>query len=369
MELVFNGTRFETHRYLIKRFKKWAVISPKLRPGSIMTVTGTASSEDFGRMLRVLYATTLEGPFEFDTPTLVAALHIATDYEYPALRDYAIRHLERAELTAIKRIEVARRFGLLSWVEPAYWDLCNRDESITEEEASILGISAFVRVANIREKEQRRRGRGIDAEREEETSKLGGPKLDNVNVNEGTVALPPLSADKGHPKELPGPSRSTESQNTDTEATGSNGVQAQTETPETEPQPSFMAIEMSQMTTYISGFIGKKIVGLAAPGCSCSYESARRPNGQIERIPSQCMLPACAVLAFKNLQTEQLAHKRSIRDLQSVVDELRVMSKPELGHTGRQEVNAPGQAASPMHEEVQVMLSELLQKGPRNWTT
>ncbi|CAE6470864.1 unnamed protein product [Rhizoctonia solani] len=223
MELVFNGTRFETHRYLIKRFKKWAAINPELRPGSTMYVTGTASPEDFGRMLRVLYATTLEGPFEFDTPTLVSALHVATDYEYPALRDYAIRLLERAELPAIKRIEIARRFGLPSWEEPAYWDLCNRDESITEEEASILGISAFVRVANIREKEQRRRGREIDLEREEEVSKLEDRKLGNFNASEEIVALAPSSDDKELQKELSYISRSTESQNTDTEATGSNG--------------------------------------------------------------------------------------------------------------------------------------------------
>ncbi|KAG8762150.1 hypothetical protein FRC11_010844, partial [Ceratobasidium sp. 423] len=138
-----NGTRFETHRYLIKRFKKWRDLNPKLQPGSVVTITGTASSDDFCRMLRVLYATTLEGPFEFDTSTLISTLHIATEYEYPALRNYVIRHLEQVELTAIKRIEIARKFNLPSWEKPAYVDLCNRDEVITEEEANILGMAAF----------------------------------------------------------------------------------------------------------------------------------------------------------------------------------------------------------------------------------
>ncbi|CAE7191694.1 unnamed protein product [Rhizoctonia solani] len=167
MELVVNGTRFETHRYLVKRFKKWRDPTLKLQPGSSMTVTGTASSEDFLRMFRVLYATTLEGPFEFDISTLLSSLHIATEYEYPVLRDYAIRHLERAKLTAIKRIEVARKFNLPSWEKPAYIDLCSRDEAISEEEANILGMAAFVGVAKIREREQRRRGREVDTEQEE----------------------------------------------------------------------------------------------------------------------------------------------------------------------------------------------------------
>ncbi|KAL5641253.1 hypothetical protein ACGC1H_001663 [Rhizoctonia solani] len=165
MELIHNGTRFETHGYLIKRFKKWRDLSHKLGPDSSMTVTGTASPEDFLRMFRVLYAITLEGPFEFDISTLVSSLHIATEYEYPALRNHAIRHLERAELTAIKRIEIACNFHLLSWEKPAYVDLCNRDEVITEEEANILGIAAFVRVAKTRERERTEASRKQDRRR------------------------------------------------------------------------------------------------------------------------------------------------------------------------------------------------------------
>ncbi|KAG8696263.1 hypothetical protein FRC11_000868 [Ceratobasidium sp. 423] len=196
MELIVDGTRFETHRYLIKRFKKWRDTSPNLQFGSTMTVTGTVSSEDFGRMFKVLYATMLEGPFEFDTPTLVSALHIATEYDYPALRKYAIRHLERAELTAIKRIELARKFGLASWEKPAYVELCSRDEAITEVEANILGMAAFVRVAKIREKEQRRRTRE-DVERELKTADSEKPEVESMKKDTAN-RQPPLS--NGEPK-------------------------------------------------------------------------------------------------------------------------------------------------------------------------
>ncbi|CAE6462925.1 unnamed protein product [Rhizoctonia solani] len=184
MNLIVNGIRFETHRYLIKRFKKWGDLS-KLGPGprACIVIMGGASAEDFMRMLRVLYSTTLEGPFEFDIPTLVSSLQIATEYEYPALRNYAIKHLKRAELTAIKRIEIARKFDLPSWEKPAFMDLCNRDESITEEEANILGVAAFLRVTEIREREQRRRGSRVDVEREGKAIKS---ELAEVDLNQGT---------------------------------------------------------------------------------------------------------------------------------------------------------------------------------------
>ncbi|CUA77420.1 hypothetical protein RSOLAG22IIIB_02433 [Rhizoctonia solani] len=352
MELVFNGTRFETHRYLIKRFKKWTNITSKLQSDSVMTITGTASSEDFGRMLKVLYSTTLEGPFEFDTQTLVSALHIATDYGYPTLRDYTIRQLERTQLTAIKRIEIARKFGLPSWEEPAYLDLCNRDEPITEEEASVLGLAAFVRVAKIREKEQRRRGKAVDAGQEEEA-----PKSKVENVNEVTISS--LPGDQEPPKEIHHPSGSAESQTTgSTGATDSDGAQDSVKTSESESQPSFLDIEVTKKVTYNTGGKPRIQVGLPVPGCSCSYKELFGPKSSCP-----CMLPACAVSAFKHIQVEQLAHKRSITDLQSSVSELYSMSESKPGSAGEQKVETSNRAV-PMHEEIQVMLRELSRKSP-----
>lgn len=105
----------------------------------------------------------IEDSSEFDPPTLTSALRLATTYDYPALRNFAIKHLQDASLSAIERIRLAREFGLLSWEEPAYVELCERDDAITTSEASVLGLNTFVELARIREKEQRRRGRDIDA--------------------------------------------------------------------------------------------------------------------------------------------------------------------------------------------------------------
>ncbi|CAE7122934.1 unnamed protein product [Rhizoctonia solani] len=356
MELVFNGTRFETHRYLIKRFKKWS--GTNLKPGSTMAVTGAASSEDFRKMLKVLYASILEGPFEFDTSTLVSTLHIATDYEYPALRDYAIRHLEQAELTAIKRIEIARSFGLLSWEKPAYLELCGRDEAITEEEASTLGMAAFVRVAKIREKEQRRRGREIDIE--EEATGSEDPKIGNNNAE--TINWIPLSGDEESPKEnIPGPhSRSKKrmkkaKQPGNPELTRSE-TEIRVETPETKPQPSFIDIPITNNYQPGSWRQGSGApVGLPVPECSCGYKNGSGLFSPPTRI--QCTLPACAVAAFKNLQIRQLAHKKDIADLRSSLNELQSAQKPDL--RSEQEIGTSNLPTSSLHEEVQDMLNQL----------
>jgi hypothetical protein len=100
----------------------------------------------------------IEGSLDFDPPTLTSALRIATAYDHPALRAFAISKLEKTSLSAIERIQIAREFNLTSWEAPAYVELCERDEAISVDEANILGVSAFVQVAKLREKEQRRKG-------------------------------------------------------------------------------------------------------------------------------------------------------------------------------------------------------------------
>ncbi|CAE6521374.1 unnamed protein product [Rhizoctonia solani] len=356
MELIVNGTRFETHRYLIKRFKKWGDTNPKLQSGSTMTITGTASSEDFGRMLRVLYST-LEGPFEFDTLTLVSALHIATEYEYPALRDYAVRHLEQADLTAIKRIELARKFGLTSWEKPAYTELCSRDGAITEEEAGILGMAAFVRVARIREKEQRRRTRA-DVEQELKLVEVENPRVESVKKDTTILRIGGDESRKESPLHRDDQFGRRDSERNLMDLGKGEGpepeeAQIQAEVRKNELKPSFMDISITgtyQEDTYESV---NWQVGLPTPECDCQY------GGEFSAGATHqpCILPPCAVAAFKALQIKQLAHTKSIADLCGFVDGLQAMSKSEPISGQNVHSRIPGRSF--IHKEVQVMLSEL----------
>jgi hypothetical protein len=98
----------------------------------------------------------ISGLVQFDADTLTSALRIATAYNYPELRDFAIAGLEKANLAAIDRIRLSDEFSLPSWERPAFTELCQRVEAITPSEAQVLGMDRFVEIARIREAEQRR---------------------------------------------------------------------------------------------------------------------------------------------------------------------------------------------------------------------
>ena len=55
------------------------------------------------------------------------------------------------------RIRLAREFDIPSWEEPAYLEICGRDEPLTMAEAEVLGLKAVLYVGMVRERELRRR--------------------------------------------------------------------------------------------------------------------------------------------------------------------------------------------------------------------
>jgi hypothetical protein len=99
----------------------------------------------------------VQGPFEFETPTFVSALRLGTLYEHPALRTYAIKHLERAALSPIERIRIARECNLQEWEEPAYAELSEREEMISPDEAGVLGLETYINISRRREEVLRKK--------------------------------------------------------------------------------------------------------------------------------------------------------------------------------------------------------------------
>ncbi|CAE6493041.1 unnamed protein product [Rhizoctonia solani] len=186
MQISVNGTRFESHKYLIKRLRGLRPLLDK-QHSDINIQRNDVSAEDFSEMFKVLYASIITGPFEFTATTLISTLRVATIYEHQALRDYCVQYLETLELDAVKRIEIAHEFRLPAWEGPAYHELGMRDEPITTEEANIMGLDSFVRIAEIREKEQRRRGKEIDVMGGEQGAKppLTGEASTQANTIKG----------------------------------------------------------------------------------------------------------------------------------------------------------------------------------------
>ncbi|KAG8700602.1 hypothetical protein FRC11_012811, partial [Ceratobasidium sp. 423] len=168
IELRVNNTIFKTHTYFLSKFTRLEEMiqntkhqdSPSSTP-CISLYRDERGVDDINNTFKILYASAVEGPFNFDTPILISALRIATAYGFDSMRTFTIQHLEKVSLGAIQRIQLAREFGLPSWEGPAYKELSERESPITEEEAQILGFSAFSKVARTREEVILKRGKQL----------------------------------------------------------------------------------------------------------------------------------------------------------------------------------------------------------------
>ncbi|KAF8593183.1 hypothetical protein BDV93DRAFT_529979 [Ceratobasidium sp. AG-I] len=254
LRLVIQGTTLETHKYIIKRFSR---LKNRIQNNAIALRSDEPVAEDFRNTFKILYASIVEGPFEFDPVTLISALRVASIYDYPALRVFAIKHLERVPLSAVERIRLAREFGLSSWEEPAYVELCNREDAITKQEAGILGLDAFVHVAKIREKEQRRRGKDTDAVTERSSGLAGAAQTsqDKRKMKKAKKTAPA--------------SQDSDSGTDEKETDQAKGTATGTETKPTEtiPHPSFVNTEIKGAfwrPQNLNHFV------LEVPGCQCS---------------------------------------------------------------------------------------------------
>ncbi|CAE6493029.1 unnamed protein product [Rhizoctonia solani] len=245
IHISVNGKLFETHKYLIKRFRGLKTLLNE-KPFQINVQRDDVSAEDFTEMFKVLYASIIT-----------------------ALREYCIQHLETLELDAVKRIEIAREFHLPAWEGPAYHELGARDEPITREEAKIIGLDAFVCIAEMREKEQRRRRDEVDAIAQDRMVR-DQPQEDTPTG--GTAQANDANDDR-----------------TDHEA----GV-------------SLAGVNLNSVNKY--NWIYGHIVPI--PSCKCGA-----PN-------QKCEMPSCTVLVLKGLQAQQQAYANRIFDLESSVKKL-----------------------------------------------
>jgi hypothetical protein len=90
---------------------------------------------------------------DFDPAVLVSSLRIATNFDHPALRQFAIDHLELKELPPMDYLPFAREFNVPDWEARALDHLAIRAEPVTVAEAELLGTESFV--AMIVRREQR----------------------------------------------------------------------------------------------------------------------------------------------------------------------------------------------------------------------
>ncbi|EUC67737.1 hypothetical protein RSOL_523110, partial [Rhizoctonia solani AG-3 Rhs1AP] len=155
---------FWVHEYHLNKFAAFAALiqaakgSAATDPGRriIVACDKKTKGEDVYSTLKVIYASHIEGIPNFGSNTLTSTLRIASTFDYPALRKFAISKLEGMSLPAIERIQLSDELSLPTWETPAFTELCSRKEPISQAEAEILGMTRFVEIARIRETERTR---------------------------------------------------------------------------------------------------------------------------------------------------------------------------------------------------------------------
>ncbi|KEP47976.1 hypothetical protein V565_137670 [Rhizoctonia solani 123E] len=164
VELQTTDQTFWVHEYHLNKFAAFAALvqaakgSAAADPGRRILVTcdKKTKGEDIHNTLKVIYASHIDGIPDFDSSTLTSTLRIASFYDYPALRKFAVSKLEGMNLPTIERIQLSDELSLPTWETPAFTELCSRKEPISQSEAEILGMTRFVEIARIREVERTR---------------------------------------------------------------------------------------------------------------------------------------------------------------------------------------------------------------------
>ncbi|CAE6508653.1 unnamed protein product [Rhizoctonia solani] len=167
VEIRTTNQAFCVHEYYLNKFSIFATLIQAAKandsetlsePGgrTVLTCEQKVKGVDIYDTLRVIYASHIDGIPDFDSNIMASALRIASTFDYPGLRKFAISKLDAMELPASQRIQLSNEFLLPSWETLAFTELCSRAEPISHAEAEILGMTRFVEIARIREAQRTR---------------------------------------------------------------------------------------------------------------------------------------------------------------------------------------------------------------------
>jgi hypothetical protein len=83
----------------------------------------------------------------------ISLLSFATRFICDKIRNRAIREIEEghAKLDPVERVVLAVRHNIPHWLVPAYQELCQRQDTLTEEEGEKLGLSTVIKLMRARE--------------------------------------------------------------------------------------------------------------------------------------------------------------------------------------------------------------------------
>lgn len=157
-----EDTLFNVHKYQLLKSEAFAHMfkaqealpsDPASKEGSgpdNPIVLGVKAS-DFEALLTLLYATHFESSRPSpESPLIVPAFRLANAWGFSDLRAHLLPLAYNA-LGDADKIAFAREFDIREWLLPAHVRLCQRQEPLTREEASKIGMDSLLMIFLVRE--------------------------------------------------------------------------------------------------------------------------------------------------------------------------------------------------------------------------
>ncbi|EIM84725.1 uncharacterized protein STEHIDRAFT_112299 [Stereum hirsutum FP-91666 SS1] len=107
--------------------------------------------EDFDAFLNVLYRISYTSNPSQSAKAWASVLHLASIWEFPSIRQLAIESFEPSA-TDVDKVVLGHKYGHHEWLLPGYSGLVAREEPLTIEEGTRLGVRDVVDINNAREK-------------------------------------------------------------------------------------------------------------------------------------------------------------------------------------------------------------------------
>ncbi|EPT02470.1 hypothetical protein FOMPIDRAFT_1118284 [Fomitopsis schrenkii] len=112
---------------------------------------------EFERLLWIIYPCDFGAYRARTQDDWTSILDLATRWEFNDIRALAIRELQKLEVRPVDAIVLSRKYDIGGrWTLAAYAALCQRADALTLDEAGHLGLETTVRIAQLRERVQRR---------------------------------------------------------------------------------------------------------------------------------------------------------------------------------------------------------------------
>jgi len=87
----------------------------------------------------------------FETNELKDLLLLSTRWNFPSVREYAIKHIPGREMNPMEKIELARAANVPEWLMEPYTFFCRRIAPLSDDEGRRLGLEVVLPICRARE--------------------------------------------------------------------------------------------------------------------------------------------------------------------------------------------------------------------------